>query len=114
MDREPEVPPSTEESSPIAREANIHPKITYPVPMEENAPGANATKESSFVRRGFDKKILLAFAVLASISVIVPSASYFVVEDFSGFQVASGIVGGLTFSFLIVGIESTGKQRSQQ
>ncbi|HEX9909055.1 MAG TPA: hypothetical protein VGB78_11440 [Thermoplasmata archaeon] len=72
--------------------------------MERAAPAANAAKETPSDRRRFDKKILLVFAILASISIFIPSALYFFVEDFSGFEVVSGIVGGLTFSFLVVGI----------
>jgi hypothetical protein len=72
--------------------------------MEQTVPAPNAAKETPSARQRFDKKILLAFAILALISILIPSASYFFVEDFSGFDVVSAIVGGLTFSFLVVGI----------
>lgn len=72
--------------------------------MEQTVPAPNAAKETPSARQRFDKKILQAFAILALISILIPSASYFFVEDFSGFDVVSAIVGGLTFSFLVVGI----------
>jgi hypothetical protein len=72
--------------------------------MEQTVTAPNAAKETPSARQRFDKKILLVFAILASISILTPSASYFFVEDFSVFDVVSAIVGGLTFSFLVVGI----------
>ncbi|RDE13010.1 MAG: hypothetical protein C4K47_06930 [Candidatus Thorarchaeota archaeon] len=83
---------------------SIHPEIAYPVLMEPTVHRTSTANETVSLRRRFDKKILLVFALLASISILIPCASYFLVEDFSGFEVVSAIVGGLTVSFLIVGI----------
>ena len=72
--------------------------------MGQTAPAPPRTQDTSSARRSFDRKIILFFAVLAGLSITVPIALYLFAEGVTTYELASSVLGGLIFSFLIVGI----------
>src|SRR5512137_1471973 len=61
-------------------------------------------KDTFSARRRFDKKILILFAVLATFSIGISASLYLFTEGTTIYELASSVLGLLTFSFLVVGI----------
>jgi len=72
--------------------------------MGETALPQTDANDTLSARQRFDRKILLLFIVLAVTSVGIPSSLYLVTERTTAYQLVSSALGGLAFSFLVVGI----------
>lgn len=62
------------------------------------------TKDTYSARRRFDRRILLLFAVLAGLAIGILASLNLFTEGVTTYELASSTLGGLIFSFTVVGI----------